>query len=76
VLDAHRKRLDVGHDLALSGGVESQDFIRAPIRDPESAVAPARGLAKQQPIRDEARTIVRFGNYLHGDLLDPCLSYE
>lgn len=71
VPDAHWKRRDTGDDFALAGGVEPEDFVRAPVRDPEGAIASARQLAKQQSVREDAQTFLGFGNQLHGDLLDP-----
>jgi hypothetical protein len=60
VLDAHRKRRDAGHDIAASCGVEAQDFVRAPVRQPEHAVAPAWRLGKHEPVGHNARLVLSF----------------
>jgi hypothetical protein len=39
MLDAHRKRLNTSYDFTPSGSIEPQDFMRAPVRDPQRAVA-------------------------------------
>ena len=49
VVDAHGEGVDTSDDPDPKIGVEGEDFVGAPVRDPHSAVAPAWRLGERQP---------------------------
>jgi hypothetical protein len=54
-INAHRKRLDPGDDLARSSQIDCDDLLRAPVGDDQTAIVPTRRLRERETVDQELR---------------------
>ena len=54
-VDAERKRLNLGDDLAPAVEIDGDQLLRAPVGQPETAVVPARRLGEREARRQDLR---------------------